>query len=274
VAAAAATALLAVVALPAHASQTTTTCVFGGPTGTSQVRVLDLPDGSDFVTVRITAARPTRATSTHYNWHLAQGVFVIDDTTGTLIADHVRNEGTSPRRVVAGGTSLEALGPDTPFVHEASLSTDHLAPGRYLLVGFGSDGSPALPNDQWGVEVVVGGTQTCPLGATISPPASITSPLDVDHTDFAGGSKVGAAGVTSVDGATYGRTFGNRFVSGFVDASVQGAGDARVDYSHAGVTGSIVDDIQPFVALGGAYSWTATLHGVALANVVGVGVDG
>ena len=264
-------ALVGLTTVPSRAADATTRCAFGGPTAGSRVFHLDLAQAADSLTMQLTAARKTTAPTGPENSHLAQGVFVLDASTKDPVAWLVRNEGTNPRRVVvdsgtADPTAVAAPGVDTPFVHEGAHRVPGLEPGSYLIVAFGSDGSPEAPNAQWGGEVVLSGSHVCE-------PVSSGQPFDVNHTDFTGGTQVSAPGVAAVDGASYSQDLDSSLVVGFIDASVQGPGDARVDYEHPDASGEVADAIAPFVSTRGTYRWTAALHGVAVASVVGLGVN-
>jgi len=258
----------AVAMWPARAADATTRCSFGGPAGTSRVMRLSLPEGSDFLSVTQTGTRVSRPAGTTQSWHLATGVFVIDEATHQLVSHRISNEGTATRRTVveaegtgAPRTDVATPGPDTPFVHSSLSPVPGLAPGSYLVVAFGSDGDPALPNDGWGGYVEVSGTHTCEsLGSG--------QILDVSHSDFEGGTQVSTSGAAYVDGASLSRGIEHDLVVGFMDASTQIGGSASLDYNTPGGAGTVADAIVPFVSPGGVFSWTAHLTGVApIANI-------
>src|SRR4051794_41945974 len=74
--------LLLAAAHPAPA-RADTRCTFGGPAGTWHVARLDLPRGSDFLDLSITAAPPLTAPGDQADSHPAQGVRLLDAPTGT-----------------------------------------------------------------------------------------------------------------------------------------------------------------------------------------------
>ena len=262
---------LVLAALPAGA-QDTTRCFFGGTAGTSRVVRLDLSEGSDFLNLIHTMNRPPRATGPE-SWHLGVGVFVIDEATSEVVAHRVENLGTNPRRLVIESNGQRAAetpvpGPDTPFLHSDLQSRVFgLPPGTYLVAAFGSDGSGALPNDQWGGEVEVAGDHDCQVVGS-------GELLDVNHSDFTGGTNVSTPAGAVVEGASLTRELAHDLVVGFVDAGVQGAGEAAVAHQHPGGLAEVTEAIVPFAAPGGIHTWTATLQGPgALASVVALGID-
>lgn len=260
-------------ALPARAAETTTRCHFGGWTGTYRVMRLELPGGSESLNLIHTASRLSRVSGPE-SWHLAVGAFVIDESTGELMAYRVENLGTNPRRVVAESgaeRSVEAPlpGPDTPFAHsDLSSRVFGLPAGSYLIVAFGSDGSPTPPNDQWGGEVEVAGRHTCSILDT-------GELIDVNHTEFTGGTQVATPLGAVLDGASLTKDVAHDLVVGFIDAGFQGGvGTATVTFEHPGGSELVDRDIVPFVVPGGTLRWTATLQGAgALASIVALGID-
>jgi len=253
-------------------ADTTTRCSFGGPAGTSRVLRLDLPTGSDFLTVSLTATRTTRPTGTADSWHLAAGVFVIDEATNRLVSYRISNDGTATRRTVVESdgdrvVDQAAPGPDAPFRHEALAPVPGLPPGSYLVAAFGTDGSAAIPNDPWGGFVEVSGTHTCAL----LPAGTI---VDMNQNDFHGGTQISTTGAAYVQDTTLDRSLSGDLVVGLMDASTEATGDATLDYAMPGGTGRVRDDIIPFVAPSGSYSWTANLAGVApIASIAALQVD-
>jgi hypothetical protein len=207
------------------------------------------------------------------NWHLGQGVFVIDEATRALVSYRISSEGSAPRRAVVAMNGSDPIvadtpGPDEPFVHSDLVAAPGLGPGRYLVVAFGSDGSAAAPNDQWSGQVQLSGSHPClPIG--------VGELLDVNHTDFRGGQQVSTYGVSAMDGVSYSKTIDRDLIVGFMDASTQLAGDATLSYAMPGGRMGIVDDaIVPFVSSRGPHSWTASAHGVApIVSVVALQVD-
>ncbi len=262
---------LCAVVTPARAAASTVSCVVGGPTGTYRVLRLDVPQGSDVLNVELRGGRTVRPAGDSSSWHLAQGIFVLD-SSNHLVADRVSNQGSNPRRTVVGtgGTpaTVSTPGPDTPFVHTQLDKVAGLAPGSYTVVAFGSDGDDAAPNDQWGGEVQVAAGASCHIEGT-------GELLDVNHTDFRGGTQASTAAAGIVEGATLQRTIDHNLVVGFMDVATQVAGDASLDYQLGGSgSGVITDAIVPFAGLRGQYSFTAHVQGVApLVSIVALGVD-
>jgi hypothetical protein len=254
--------LTAAVGPPAHASDAITHCAFGGPAGTARVLRLVLPEGSDFLTVGLSGTHASRPAGTTASWHLATGVFVVDEATMRLASYRIASEGTATRRTVVesdGTRSADIVtpGPDTPFRHTTLAPAPGLAPGSYVVVAFGSDGSATAPNDGWGGFVEVAGIHDC----SILPGGAI---VDLNHADFSGGTQVATTGLMHMDGATLTRDLAGDVVVGLMDASTQLAGTATLDYSLAGgVTGTVDDSIIPFLAPGGSFAWTAHVTGVA-----------
>jgi hypothetical protein len=259
---------------PARAADPTTRCSFGGPAGTSRVFRLSLPAGSSFLRVTQSGTRVSRPTGTTSSWHLATGVFVIDEATQRIVSHRISNEGTATRRTVvdAEGTGLPRTdvttpGPDTPFIHSDLSTVPGLAPGSYLVVAFGSDGDAALPNDGWGGYVEVSGAHTCEF-------LDAGRILDVNHADFSGGTQVSTYGAGYVDGASLTRGLASDLVVGFMDAGTQVVGDAALDYAMPSGTGTVQDAIVPFVSTGGPFEWTAHLTGVSpIVSIAGVEVN-
>src|SRR4051794_29718885 len=146
--------LLLAAAHPAPA-RADTRCTFGGPAGTWHVARLDLPRGSDFLDLRITAAPPVTATGDQSDSHLAQGVGLLDARTGALVAARVAYSGSTARAAVvrANGRTVadQAVAtPPAPFQHASGPPVPYLNPGTYYAVAFGSDGDARLPNHPWG----------------------------------------------------------------------------------------------------------------------------
>jgi hypothetical protein len=266
-------ALLSTSRSPAVAAEVTTRCSFGGPTGNSRVLRLDLPEGSDFLTVSLSGTRATRPAGTTDSWHLATGAFVIDEATSRLVSSRISSEGTATRRTVVengGSRPVDAAtpGPDAPFRHAAIASAPRLAPGSYLVVAFGSDGSSTTPNDSWGGFVEVAGSHACSL----LPSGTV---FDVNHNDFSGGTQVSTTAASMIMGASLTRDLSGDIVVGLMDASTQVTGNATLDYSMPNATsGTVSDAIVPFVAPGGAYAWTANASGVApIISIAAVVID-
>lgn len=262
-------------ALPsAQAADEVTTCPMGSPTPGFRVVRLELPEGSDFLTITPHGLRQQRGASGDQNWHLAEGIFVVNADTLDLEAYRVEAIGVSPRRLVvrADGTqviSQETTAPDGPFYHTAQRPRAGLAPGTYYVIGFGSDGGTSLPNEWWSVDVRVSGKHACtPIGTgTI---------FDIDHTEFSGGTQIYAhvAGIAMDNRYALPTPAGTDLVVGLMDASVQGPGEATIGYQTPLASGDVIDEIVPFVSIGGEHRFTGSFQGsFPMLLIAGVAID-
>ena len=257
---------LAVTALAAPtvgAAEGSKTCAYGGLAGSWRVDRLDLPDGSDFLNLSLHAERSPRPVGTAESWHLSAGLFVIEEATGQLVAHRVVSDGAANRRTVVEDGEVRHVdvvtpGPDVPYKRDSLGNTSSLAPGQYLVVAFGVDGSDASPNATWGGEVEVSGAPAC---TSVSSASSI---FEADHADFTDGRQVSTSGVGSVSEATLQEDLAGNLVVGLMRASHQVAGEATLGYQFPGDrTGTVEDAVVPFVASPGAFHWTAEVTGVA-----------
>lgn len=247
-----------IVALPARA-QTVTTCSFGGPTPGHRVARLDLQQGTDFLSIELLGGRTPRVAAEE-SWHLVQGLYVLNAETLALEAFRIEATGVGPRRitVAADGQVIAAQSapkPDGPFVHAAARPRAGLPAGSYYLIGFGSDGSPAFPNDWWGADVRIGGDHRCDLLGS-------GEVFDYDHTQFSGGTQVYAQPAGMAERITLAFESGRQVVVGVMDASVQLAGSAQLDYQMPSAAGTVDDEIQPFVSVGGTFSFEGRFAGL------------
>lgn len=248
-----------------------TTCVFGGPTPGYSAARLELPEGTDFVSIEKHGGRPGRFAGPE-SWHLAQGMLIIDAATLDIVSFRVESVGSAPRAVVVDvdGTRVarqEHPGPDGPFYHQAAHPRPGLAPGTYFLVGFGSDGGRAFPNDWWGADVRVGGSHRCT-------PVGTGEVFDFDQTHFDGGTHAYAGPVGHAEGITLSWETPRQLVVGLMDAAVQAVGEAELDYSMPSASGTIEDEIEPFVSLGGRLDFEARYAGpYPLMLIAGVALD-
>lgn len=251
-------ALLVAATLPARA-QTVSTCSFGGPTPGHRVARVDLAERTDFLSIELLGGRTPRVAAEE-SWHLVQGLYVLNAETLALEAFRIETIGVGPRRitVAADGAAIAAQPvpkPDGPFVHAAARPRAGLPAGSYYLIGFGSDGSPAFPNDWWGADVRIGGDHQCIATGS-------GDVFDYDHTQFSGGTQVYAqpAGIADEIALTF--ETARQVVVGVMDASVQLAGDAQLDYDMPSAAGIVNDEIQPFVSTGGTFRFEGRFTGL------------
>lgn len=264
--------LLALVALAGVArADEITTCVFGSPTPGYRVIKLELPEGTNFLSIEPHGARSTRVTGDE-SWHLAHGLIVVNAETLAMEAYRVEAIGSSPRAVVvaADGTAVARQGhpaPDGPFYHTTARPRSGLPAGTYYAIGFGSDGSATQPNEWWGADLRLAGRHRCTtLGAG--------EVFDIDHTEFRGGTHAYAHAAGIGEDLTYEHTTSRRLVVGFIDAAVQLAGEAEVTYSMPSGSGTINDEIVPFASLGGPLKFDASYSGLyPTILVAGVALD-
>jgi hypothetical protein len=251
--------LLLAAARPVHAATADTRCTFGGPAGTWHVARLDLPRGSDFLDLRITAAPPLTVAGDQADSHLTQGVGLLDARTGRLVAARVAYWGSTARAAVVRTdgrtvTDQQLTTPTAPFQHTSGAPVPYLSAGSYYAVAFGTDGDARLPNHPWGAELRVSGRASClPVGSA--------QVFDFDNADFSGGDQVTAygAGVMSGERLTF-RT-SRRFVFGLLDAHTQLAGSARLAFRGPAGAGEVRDDIVAFTSRRGSLSLTADARG-------------
>ena len=254
-------------AVPARAA--ITTCSMGGPTPGYKAIRLDLPTGTDFVSIEPKGTRVSRVASDSSNWHLAQGIVIFNAQTLEVEAFRVEAQGSGARAVVLPGVgAVPVSGPDGPFYHTAYRPRAGLPAGTYYAVGFGSDGGPTLPNEWWAVDIRIGGAVSCAS-------AGVGEVFDVDNTEFTGGTQAYAIAAGMAEGIEYELTTSREVVVGFMDAGIQGPGEATLDYSMpGGLEGTIEDEIVPFVSQGGTHAFTGNYQGIyPVLLVAGVAVD-
>ena len=240
-------------------------CALAGPAGTASVLRVDLPHGSPSLALRVTT--PTRlvdvsprSVGSSGGWHLATQLALLRADTGALVASRAVQVGSGPRAVVlaAGGQAARRDLPAVPaqFRHVGAVAPAYLSPGRYLLVAYGTDGSPALPNPGWSAEVSFGVPVTCaPLrvGVTL---------LDRDQTAFVGGDQVTSYGAGTGAGTTSWHSR-SRYLVGFVDAATQVAGDAHAVGALArGTRVEVRNEVRAFASGPGRYRFTADWTGL------------
>lgn len=253
-------ALFAVALLAGPVARADTTCTFGGPTPGFRAAKVFLPDGSDFATIRLTSARPAMLAGDRSSWHLAVGFAIINVATREMVSSRVVSSGYSTRRVVIeeNGTDVvrqEIIGPDAPFERASWIQVGHLDPGSYYLVGFGSDGDVRNPNPWWGADFHLGPDVSCA-------PVGEGEIFDLDYTQFHGGTQFSAS-VAGVAMSEHGGFATSRsLVFGLMDVRAQGAGMASLDYAMpGGITGTLSNQIVPFVSTAGTYAFTASFSG-------------
>lgn len=258
---------------PAQAAE----CSFGGPTPGWHALKLNLPEGSSFLTLELGGARSSivgRPVQDDNNWHLAQGIFVVNAQTRALEAYRIDSQGMAPRRIVArhdGQTFVEqnAPAPDVRYEHHASKLRPGLPPGQYYVIAFGTDGGRMLPNEWWSAGLQVQGTHSCAvIGAGET--------FDFDHTDFSGGSQVALPGAGRGEGLARAYNTQRGIVVGLMEAQTQAraVGSATLEYATPTATGRLSQQIVPFVSSAGAYSFSASYQGYyPTVLVAGVALD-
>ena len=138
---------------------------------------------------------------------------------------------------------------------------------RYYIVGFGSDGSPQFPNDWWGADVRIGGQHRCT-------PVGRGEVFEYDNTDFEGGTQVYAHATGYAEEIELEHTTSRQLVVGLMDAGVQLAGEAELEYEMPSVSGVVEDEIIPFATVGGTSKFEASFSGLyPIILVTGVSLD-
>jgi hypothetical protein len=231
----------------ASPSRGSTACSFGGPAPGFGAARLELPAGADQVSLRLFGHRAMRPTAGS-GPPLVQGIFVLDATTRRLIAYRVATEGDV-------------------FVHSANASVPSLAPGSYLVVAFGALPGVVKPTDSWAAELAAPGAESCsPVGAG--------EVFSRGAGDFHEGVAALGGAAAVVRGGRTTMTATRSLVIGVMDASVQFAGTAKLDYTLPGSSGTVSDALHPFVSTAGPYAWTANVQGAfPTLAVAGVAID-
>lgn len=232
----------------------------------------DLPEGTDFVSIEPRSTRPIRISDTR-NWHLAQGLVIVDAATLEVEAARVEVFGTTPRWAVVDAADVrvrqEVATPDGPFYHQHGASVPGLEPGSYYAVGFGTDGGESTPNEWWQYDLRLGGRHSCR-------PIAEGSVFDLDHTEFAEGSQVYLPGAGATDGIRhrFETPSGTDLVVGLMDAAVQGPGEAELAFETPVASGRLEDTIVPFASTGGEHRFEAAYRGAfPQILIAGVAVD-
>jgi hypothetical protein len=218
-------------------------CALGGPTPGARTIRLDLPHGSDGVSLRL---RPPSQTGRR----LVEGAFLLAARTHRLIAFVVAVNGARPERTIVriGGRSVvdASGGVVAPFGRGEAAIVPDLRKGSYDLVGFGSGAAT-----DWGAELDVDGPHTCAVvgsGRVFSRDASESS----------SGTTVDTTGVAVVDDAPMSLRTTRPLVVGVMQATHEFAGHARLAYRTPTSHGTVTDDIAPLLSTAGTYHWTAS----------------
>ena len=258
---------------PARAADTD--CAFGGPTPGWQAIKLSLPAGTPFLTLELGGTRTVRPIYEDHNWHLAEGIIVINAATRAIEAFRIESAGMAPRRAVVRSEDTEVMAQaipalDVPYEHHTHRLRDGLPPGEYYVVAFGVDGGPTLPNEWWRAGVQVAGQHPCTrigTGAT----------FDIDHTDFnGGGSQVYVPGAGVAQTITHSFSTERGFVVGLMDSQTQikDASNAQLDYDFPTGSGTVAQDMVPFVSSAGEHRFEASFVGAyPVIAVAGVAID-
>ena len=247
--------LASVFTLPAIAS---TTCTFGGAAPGFRVARLALPSGSSFVNLELPAKRPTHVVDQGSSWHLAQGILIVRADTLAIAAYRISSSGTAPSHVVVradGTTAADSAvpGPDGAFSHDRTGPTPGLSAGTYYAIGFGTGGGSSPP-DRWTASISVSVPVDCSAVA-------IGETFDFNQTDFSGGTQAYAPGVGYADSISLAYSPSRTLFAGLIDANVQAAGNASLDYTTPSASGHIVRQVVPFVSVGGASTFTGAYEG-------------
>jgi hypothetical protein len=258
----------------AHADVVATDCPFGGPTPGYDVIRLDLPTGSPFLILDIGEGRAQRGVNSQDNWHLTEGIFVVNAETRVLEAFRVGSQGMAPRRVVAGTDDEPLLdqsvvGPEVPYQHSNAGLRDGLPPGSYYVIAFGTDGGSALPNEFWTAGIQVAGVHACTTDG-------VGETFDFDQGDFTGGTQVYAPGAGYADAVSRSFETPREIVVGLMDAETQArsASDASLAYQMPTSSGTVSQQLVPFISTAGTHTFSASYRGVyPLIAVAGVTID-
>ncbi|MHB8512684.1 MAG: hypothetical protein ACYDCC_10950 [Actinomycetota bacterium] len=263
--------LLTLCAPTAGIADAGTNCPFGGPTPSSDIVRLDLSQtGSSFLTLDLGGTRTQRVVNNDQNWHLGEGIFVVNASTFALEAYRLDSQGMAPRHAIASvnGTTIDQpiSSPDVPYEHYAASLRDGLPPGVYYVIAFGVDGGAGSPNEQWSAAVTVSGTNVCT-------PVGDADVLDVNQTDFRGGTQLYAPGVGYGNGLTYSFQTQRQLIVGYIDAETQARSASSVSVSYQTPTseGTLSQVLTPMISTAGQYQFSASYQGVyPLIGIAGV----
>lgn len=247
-------------------------CQFGGLTPGSYAIKLDLPNGSDYMTLGIGGRRATQALNDNDSWHLAEGIIVFNATTLVPYAWWLYTDGSTVPRVVVHSGNLQferdILAPETAQRLEYASIPGGLPPGSYIAAAFGvGGGNGILGPNEWRVAVGVRGNHDCTNQAS-------GELFDYDHTDFEG-TQVYAPGVGHGQTLTLDVSMSRSFVVGLVSSATPlGTGESRLEYATPTGTGSSQGNIRPFVSRNGTYNFRLNYLGVRpVSKVAGFNFD-
>lgn len=268
-------ALVAATAVAPASAQTATRCTFDGPVPGYRAMRVELPQGSDFLTLELQGTRTPRPVNDDSGWHLAEGIFVVDAVTRELVAHQVSYAGTSPPVVLveADGEMVarqSVIAPEGPWIHGSREAATELAPGTYDIVAFGAGGPTSGALAQWwGASVYLEGAHACSASAA-------GEVFDHDQTDFDGGTQVHAPGVGVGEDLGLSFTTARPLVVGLLDAGFQGqsSGEVSLDYKTPAGSGQLGRGIVPFVSTAGTHEFKTSYRGVhPIVGVAGVAVE-
>jgi len=218
-------------------------CSLGGPTPAMRAIRVDLPHGSNGMSLQVRA--PSQA-----GRRLVEGAFLLSEQR-RIIAFALTTDGVQPHRttVRVGGADVVNT-PDSgvaaPFGRTASAIVPDLKAGRYYLVGFGVGSAT-----QWGADLQIVGAHVCAVldgGET----------FDIDASQSAAHTLVDSSVATTATSAAFSWHTSHNFVVGVVQATHELVGHARIDCRTPTGRGSVIDTVEPFVSSAGAYRWIAT----------------
>lgn len=262
-------------AAPAGAEQPETRCTFQGPVPGFRALRIDLAADSDFLLLELHGQRSPRLLNDESSWHLAEGILVIDAATRDIVAHQVLYSGTAAPVIVAEVegdevTRQPVAGPEGPWVHSARKARADLPAGSYYVVAFGTGGpSEGTLAQWWGASIYLRGSHSCHS-------ATPGETFDYDHTRFAGGTQVYAAGAGYAEDISLEFDTERPLVVGLMDAGFQGqsSGSVSLDYDMPGASGSQGRAIVPFVSRAGPHEFRASYRGVhPIIGVTGAAVD-
>lgn len=239
-----------------------TSCSFGGPTPGWRAVRFDLTEPSSFLTLELSGSRAPKQGQNDADWHLAQGILVINVATRDLEAYRVSSSGMVARSTVVrheGESYVHQTTPavEVPFSHFSARLRDGLPAGSYYVVAFGTDGGKALPNEWWSAGVQIEGKHSCaPIGSG--------EVFDHDLGDFQGGTQVYSQGVGMAEDTAFSFSTSRSMVIGLMEAQVQvrALSSMSMDYTTPTRAGTISQAIIPFVSTSGLYAFQASYSGV------------
>lgn len=230
-----------------------------------------LTEPTPFLTLELSGLRTQRQGQGEANWHLVQGIFVVNAANMQIEAYRISSSGMVARRAIVRPEGEDVVnqgiaGVDVPYFHDAARLRDGLPVGTYYTIAFGSDGDRALPNEWWSAGVQLEGAHSCaPVGAG--------EVFDHDLTDFKGGTMAYANGVGYARDTAFSFDSGRPVVIGLMeaDSQIRAASHITLDYQTPTTSGTVEERIVPFISTAGTFSYTANFEGyypkVAIAGV-------